>query len=109
VIGVLGPWQRTLFGLSANGLDVGWVVLVPALVLAGYGLYAFDRGNEDQRGRVGRLLIVAGLLVGVAVAGNAEHISGLVRPGWGAIVSGVGGAGLLIAGVTILRSTELAS
>jgi hypothetical protein len=34
LLGVLGPWQKTLFSISANGLEVEPLLLVPALLLA---------------------------------------------------------------------------
>jgi hypothetical protein len=58
---------------------------------------------------VGRLLIGAAIPVGLAIAGNAEHIGGIVLAGRGPVVAGVGGAGMFIAGVAILRSPALAA
>jgi hypothetical protein len=107
LLGVLGPWQKTLLGISANGLEIAPIVLVPALLLAGYAVYAYDRAREDQRKRIGRLLVGAGLLAGLAVAGNATRIGGLVLAGWGPVVAGVGGAGLITAGIWVPRSESL--
>lgn len=103
VIGVLGPWQKTLFGISGNGLEVGAVLLVPAVLLAGYAVYEYDRGQADRRRRIGRQLVIAAVLVGLAEIGNADHVGGGVVAGWGAIIAGIGGAGLLVAGVRLLR------
>jgi hypothetical protein len=109
LIGIVGPWQRTLFGISADGLEVAPVQLVAATLLAGYALYLYDGGQESHRKRVGRLLITTAVLVGLAIAGNAEHIGGIVLAGWGPVVAGVGGAGMFMTGVAVLRSPVLAA
>jgi hypothetical protein len=107
LLGSLGPWQKTLFGITANGLEVGAIVLVPALLLAGYALHRYDGGVEEHRKSVGWLLVSAALLVMVLELGNAGHVGGLVVTGWGAVVAGVGAVGLLAAGITTLRAPTL--
>jgi hypothetical protein len=44
-------------------LRVGAIVLVPALLLAGYALYQYHGAVEEHRKRVGWLLVIAALLV----------------------------------------------
>jgi hypothetical protein len=83
-----------------HGLEVAPVQLVGAALFAGYALYDHGRGHEGRRKRIGVLLIAS---AGLAVAGNAEHIGGLVILGWGPVVAAVGAAGLLVAGVQLLR------
>jgi hypothetical protein len=67
----------------SKGLEVAPLLLVPALPLAGCAVYAYDRAREHQRKRIGRLLVAAALLVGIAVIGNASRIGGLVLARWG--------------------------
>lgn len=107
LLGVLGPWQKTLFGVSANGLEVAPVLLVPALLLTGYALYGYHAAREDQRTRIGWLLVIAAVLVAFTELGNAERVGGLIVTGWGAVLAGVGAAGLTVAGVWLLRSASM--
>lgn len=107
LLGILGTWQKTLFGVSANGLEVGPILLVPALLLTGYARYVYHAGQEDQRKRIGWLLVVAAMLVALTELANAARVSGLVVTGWGTILAGVGATGLLVAGVWLLRSASL--
>jgi hypothetical protein len=104
---VLGPWQKSLFGVSASGLEVGPVILVPALLLAGYGIFEYFHGREDHRRRIGWTLIGAAVLIGLGEIGNNGRLDGIVTAGWGTIVAGLGGIGLFLAGVWTLRTPTL--
>jgi len=101
ILGALGPWQKAPFGASASGLEFGPVILVPTVLLAGYAVYEYDRGREDRRERIGVLLIVVAALLGFAEFGNIIRMkeNPAIGAGWGSIVAGIGGAGLLTAGI----------
>ncbi len=107
IVGVLGPWQKSLFGISANGLEVVPALLVPAALLAGYALWEYHIGREHRRKRIVRLLDGAAFLVAAAVVGNAQAVGGLVVAGWGSIVAGFGGAGILVASLWLRYSKSL--
>ncbi len=107
IVGVLGPWQKSLFGISANGLEVGPALLVPAALLAGYALSEYHSGREHRRKRIVRLLDGAAFLVAAAVVGNTQGVGGLVVAGWGSVVAGFGGAGILVASLWLRYSKSL--
>jgi hypothetical protein len=66
------------------------------------------RATDDQRKRVGGVMVADALLVSPAMLDNAIRIGGLVYPGLGARRRRRRRPGLLGAGVSLLRSESLA-
>lgn len=111
LIAAVAPWQRELLlGLTLTGLDGAPVLMVPALILAGAGMYLYDQGRQDRRRRVGWLLIASGLVALLMVAGDFSKVSSQgsdVKVGWGALIGALAGAGLGVCGIWVLLRPPL--